>query len=265
MATNTKYLKIFRFHWICGGIPEILRLIILCALITTRSSILWMLFPLAILFGLIGLLLISTSILDLFQRPQRRASLRQWFITAFTLLSAPWRQAFATRSCQYLLFALSHSLWWIIIFPLLILLSWIVCYGIFPLSALSWSLSSGPTDYGARRFFSVMCCGYQFVDEFVGEILRYVLDTDSHQISKQRVMASNYYLMTMMNEEIAALDPRRNRNHSLQALDLVNFMTEKHNENVDGQGLRSVKLRAIIGRVRSDIAKEIQKKWIRYE
>ena len=44
----------------------------------------------------------------------------------------------------------------------------------------------------------------QFVNEFMGKLLQYVLSTESHEMTKERIMASNYYLMALMAEDIMA-------------------------------------------------------------
>ena len=42
----------------------------------------------------------------------------------------------------------------------------------------------------------------QFVNEFIGNLLQYVLDAESHEMIKERIMASNYYLIALMAEDL---------------------------------------------------------------
>ena len=88
------------------------------------------------------------------------------------------------------------------------------------------------------RFFQKEA-GDQFVNDFIGKLLQYVLDAESHKMTKERIMASNYYLMALLAKDIMA------NNSNRRPLDLVNFIARKHNEHWNGDGLRSLKLHTV--------------------
>ena len=67
------------------------------------------------------------------------------------------------------------------------------------------------------RFFGEES-GDQFVNEFVAKLLQYVLDAESHKRTKERIMASNYYLMALLAKDIMANNSKR------RPLDLVHFI-----------------------------------------
>ena len=81
----------------------------------------------------------------------------------------------------------------------------------------------------------------QFVNEFIGNLLQYVLDAESHEMIKERIMASNYYLMALMAEDIMADNSNRSPSRQQRPLDFVNFIAIKHNE----RRLRSLKLHTV--------------------
>ena len=107
-----------------------------------------------------------------------------------------------------------------------------LCFVIGCLSFIALPLSTMTALYtGANdRFFEKKGNEDQFVNEFIGKLLLYVLDAESHKMTKERIMASNYYLMSMMTEDIMAGNPDRSPSHERRPLDLVNFIAINHNE-----------------------------------
>ena len=77
--------------------------------------------------------------------------------------------------------------------------------------------------------------GDQFVNEFIAKLLQYVLDAESHKMTTERIMASNYYLMSLLAKDIMT------NNSNRRPLDLVNFIARKQKE----QRLRSLKLHTV--------------------
>ena len=210
---------------------DIVRFILICCLMASRPSMIWLFCPLGTLLALV-VAVVTAQIVS----------------KGASKVLAAWKQAVVHCSCRQLGAALFSSIWYLMMAPTICILFSCTVFGVFLPSFFSWTFIASPSHFAGRYFDRGP--GQRFSGHFVGELLDYVLNADCAQTTAQRIVSSNYLLMAAMAKDIESLDERRNKNRS--PLLLVNFLSSKHNANRDGEGLRSLRARDLIYRVGID-------------